>query len=219
MDRLGEADYQVGLFYYRQRWYPGSIDRFSSLLKSDPEFSNRDSVYFYLAESYVKTTARRPSAPLLREARERIREKRAPAGSPETDRRTEGPGSQQVLGGTMASHRVVVLAAVCALVASGAGRADTRHAHAGPDRGRLRAAARASPRVPAEASRIIGSQDSVNRNVFGTPEVLVISGGTDTGMVARPGILRPARGQDRGDVPRQAARTRSTRSAGCASSP
>jgi len=55
MDRLGEADYQVGLFYYRQRWYPGSIDRFSSLLKSDPEFSNRDSVYFYLAESYVKT--------------------------------------------------------------------------------------------------------------------------------------------------------------------
>jgi outer membrane protein assembly factor BamD len=55
MDRLGEADYQVGLFYYRQRWYPGSIDRFSSLLKSDPEFSNRDSVYFYLAESYIKT--------------------------------------------------------------------------------------------------------------------------------------------------------------------
>jgi outer membrane protein assembly factor BamD len=55
MDRLGEADYQVGLFYYRQRWYPGSIDRFSSLLKSDPEFSNRDSVYFYLAESYVKS--------------------------------------------------------------------------------------------------------------------------------------------------------------------
>jgi outer membrane protein assembly factor BamD len=54
LDRLGEADYQVGLYYYRQRWYPGSIDRFSSLLKSDPEFSNRDSVYFYLAESYVK---------------------------------------------------------------------------------------------------------------------------------------------------------------------
>jgi outer membrane protein assembly factor BamD len=54
LDRLGEADYQVGLFYYRQRWYPGSIDRFSSLLKSDPEFSNRDSVYFYLAESYLK---------------------------------------------------------------------------------------------------------------------------------------------------------------------
>jgi len=61
MDRLGEADYQVGLFYYRQKWYPGSIDRFSSLLKTDPEFSNRDSVYFYLAESYVKTK-REPQA-------------------------------------------------------------------------------------------------------------------------------------------------------------
>jgi outer membrane protein assembly factor BamD len=61
MDRLGEADYQVGLFYFRQKWYPGSIDRFSSLLKTDPEFSNRDSVYFYLAESYVKTN-RKPQA-------------------------------------------------------------------------------------------------------------------------------------------------------------
>jgi outer membrane protein assembly factor BamD len=54
MDRLGKADYQVGLFYYRQKWYPGSIDRFSALLKSDPEFSSRGDVYFYLAESYVK---------------------------------------------------------------------------------------------------------------------------------------------------------------------
>ncbi len=53
-DRLGAADYGVGLYYYKQRWYPGSIDRFSSLLKSDPEYSGRDSVYFYLAESYVK---------------------------------------------------------------------------------------------------------------------------------------------------------------------
>jgi outer membrane protein assembly factor BamD len=54
LDRLGEADYQIGLYYFHQRWYPGSIDRFTSLLKSDPEFTNRDSVYFYLAESYVK---------------------------------------------------------------------------------------------------------------------------------------------------------------------
>lgn len=54
LDRLGEADYAVGLYYYHQRWYPGSIDRFSALLKSDPEFTGRDAVYFYLAESYVK---------------------------------------------------------------------------------------------------------------------------------------------------------------------
>jgi outer membrane protein assembly factor BamD len=54
LDRLGAADYQIGLYYFHQRWYPGSIDRFTGLLKSDPEFTNRDSVYFYLAESYVK---------------------------------------------------------------------------------------------------------------------------------------------------------------------
>ncbi len=29
LDRLGAADYQIGLYYFRQRWYPGSIDRFT----------------------------------------------------------------------------------------------------------------------------------------------------------------------------------------------
>src|SRR5436309_13030836 len=28
MDRIGRADFQVGLFYFRQKWYPVSIDRF-----------------------------------------------------------------------------------------------------------------------------------------------------------------------------------------------
>jgi outer membrane protein assembly factor BamD len=54
-DRLSQADYEVGLFYYRQRWYPGSIDRFKSLLKQDPGYTGRDGVYFYLGESLVKT--------------------------------------------------------------------------------------------------------------------------------------------------------------------
>jgi hypothetical protein len=82
----------------------------------------------------------------------------------------------------MASHRVVVLAAACALAASGAA-AQT------PDKlTPVQIAVACAPppvvaSVPAEASRIIGSQDSVDRNVFGTPEVLVISGGTDKGMV------------------------------------
>jgi outer membrane protein assembly factor BamD (BamD/ComL family) len=53
-DRLSEANYQVGFFYYRSRWYPGSVDRFKVLLKDDPEFTGRDAVYFYLAESLVK---------------------------------------------------------------------------------------------------------------------------------------------------------------------
>jgi outer membrane protein assembly factor BamD len=53
-DRLSESDYEVGFFYYRQRWYPGAVDRFRELLKQDPEFTSRDAVYFYLAEALVK---------------------------------------------------------------------------------------------------------------------------------------------------------------------
>jgi len=53
-DRLDEADYLVGYFYYRQRWYPGAVDRFKKLLKDDPEYTGRDAVYFYLADSLVK---------------------------------------------------------------------------------------------------------------------------------------------------------------------
>lgn len=53
-DRLGQSNYQVGLFYYRNRWYPGAIDRFKDLLQKDPEFTNRDAVYFYLGESLMK---------------------------------------------------------------------------------------------------------------------------------------------------------------------
>jgi outer membrane protein assembly factor BamD len=53
-DRLSESDYEVGFFYYRQRWYPGAVDRFKALLMQDPAFTNRDAVYFYLAEALVK---------------------------------------------------------------------------------------------------------------------------------------------------------------------
>jgi len=53
-DRLDEADYLVGFYYWRQRWYPGAIDRFKDVLKQDPAFTNRDAVYYYLADSYIK---------------------------------------------------------------------------------------------------------------------------------------------------------------------
>ena len=54
-DRLSTADYEVGHFYYRQKWYPGAVDRFKALLKQDPEFTGRDAVYYYLGESLIKT--------------------------------------------------------------------------------------------------------------------------------------------------------------------
>jgi outer membrane protein assembly factor BamD len=64
-DRLSEADYQVGYFYYRQKWYPGAIDRFKSVLKDDPGFTNRDSVYFYLADALVRVKLPAEALPYL----------------------------------------------------------------------------------------------------------------------------------------------------------
>jgi outer membrane protein assembly factor BamD len=63
-DRLSESNYLVGMFYFRQKWYLGSIDRFSSLLKTDPEYTARDNVYFYLAESYVRSKREAEALPL-----------------------------------------------------------------------------------------------------------------------------------------------------------
>jgi outer membrane protein assembly factor BamD len=53
-DRLSEASFRVGLHYFRIEWYPGAIPRFREVLKEDPEFSGRDRVYYYLAESLAR---------------------------------------------------------------------------------------------------------------------------------------------------------------------
>lgn len=53
-DRLGQSEFNVGLQYYRMKWYPGAIERFAALVKSDPEYTYRDSVYFYLAQSLLR---------------------------------------------------------------------------------------------------------------------------------------------------------------------
>ena len=53
-DRLSEAGYRVGFFYYRARYYAGAIDRFKEVLKTDPTYTNRDAVYYHLAESLYR---------------------------------------------------------------------------------------------------------------------------------------------------------------------
>jgi outer membrane protein assembly factor BamD len=55
-DRLSEASYRVGYFYYRLKYYSGAIDRFREVLKTDPGYSNRDALYFHLAESFYRNT-------------------------------------------------------------------------------------------------------------------------------------------------------------------
>jgi outer membrane protein assembly factor BamD len=61
--RLSEASYKVGLYYYRARWYPGAIDRFKEILKDDPGYPQRDAVYYYLAESLLKTEKKAEAVP------------------------------------------------------------------------------------------------------------------------------------------------------------
>jgi outer membrane protein assembly factor BamD len=64
-DRLSESEYGVGFTYFRQKWYPGAIDRFVSVLKADPEYTNRDAVYFYLAQSLLKVNRPAEALPYL----------------------------------------------------------------------------------------------------------------------------------------------------------
>ena len=55
-DRLSEANYRIGFYYFRVKWYPGAIDRFKDLLKVDPAYTNRDAVYYHLAESLYRSS-------------------------------------------------------------------------------------------------------------------------------------------------------------------
>ena len=54
-DRLSDANYRVGFYYFRVKWYPGAIDRFKDLLAADPAYSGRDAVYYHLAESLYRS--------------------------------------------------------------------------------------------------------------------------------------------------------------------
>jgi outer membrane protein assembly factor BamD len=62
-NRLSEAEYLVGLHYFRMRWYPGAIPRFKSVLQEDPGYGGRDEVYFYLAESLARSDNKAEAIP------------------------------------------------------------------------------------------------------------------------------------------------------------
>ncbi len=53
-DRLSQSEYEIGYFYARFNVCAGAVDRFRGILVSDPAFSNRDSVYFQMAECLLK---------------------------------------------------------------------------------------------------------------------------------------------------------------------
>jgi outer membrane protein assembly factor BamD len=63
--RLTDSEFRVGYFYYRSRWYPGAVERFSSILKSDPGFPHRDAVYYYMGDALLKAGRRAEALPWL----------------------------------------------------------------------------------------------------------------------------------------------------------
>jgi outer membrane protein assembly factor BamD len=99
-DELSESEFLVGRQYYRSRWYPGAVSRLEPLMKTDPQFTKRDGVYFFLAETYYKQRKEEQALPLyqrlveeyrvsayLKDAKARIAELNAkdtkPAADPE----------------------------------------------------------------------------------------------------------------------------------------
>jgi outer membrane protein assembly factor BamD len=52
-DRLSDHELRVGIFYFHLKGYGGATDRFNYLLAHDPNYTNRDVAYYYLAESLV----------------------------------------------------------------------------------------------------------------------------------------------------------------------
>jgi len=62
-DRLSQYHLDVAITYFRiMNWCPGAEPRLREVLKEDPEFSRRDSVYFYLAECLARDDKRKAEA-------------------------------------------------------------------------------------------------------------------------------------------------------------
>lgn len=53
-DRLDDWDAGVAEQYFRLKWYPGVIGRLEPLLKSDPEYTRRDNVYYLYGETLMR---------------------------------------------------------------------------------------------------------------------------------------------------------------------
>lgn len=73
-DRLSTSSFKVGFYYHRARWYPGAIARFKEVLENDPQYSRRDSVYFYLAEALVAVNREAEALPYLERLNEEFLE-------------------------------------------------------------------------------------------------------------------------------------------------
>jgi len=62
-DRLSDWDLQVGNFYLSIRNYPGAENRYRGILKNDPDYTRKDSLYFHLAEVLEKSDKKAEALP------------------------------------------------------------------------------------------------------------------------------------------------------------
>jgi len=65
-DRFSDSNYSIGVFYLKTAKYaPAAIDRFKQVLKTDPEYTRRDGVYFYLAQAFIRQGSPAEALPFL----------------------------------------------------------------------------------------------------------------------------------------------------------
>jgi outer membrane protein assembly factor BamD len=54
-DRLSDSQFDVGMFYFRAKYYLGALDRFMALLHDDPSYTHKDVLYYYIGETLFRS--------------------------------------------------------------------------------------------------------------------------------------------------------------------
>jgi outer membrane protein assembly factor BamD (BamD/ComL family) len=62
-DRLSDSERMVAELYMRINNWRGAVVRLQGVLKDDPNYTNRDAVYYDLAEIYFKTDNKAQALP------------------------------------------------------------------------------------------------------------------------------------------------------------
>ena len=210
-DRLSEASYRVGYHYYRQRWYPGAVDRFREVLRDDPEYSEARRRLFLPGGVAGQEPIRRPrpsrtssgcstefAAERARRGREETprRARRtpvaggvawsAPVARDEADDGPRGPLRSSSRRCSPPSHSSTPSAAPSqrspAIAAT----------HVDAEVLALACAPVATATTPPTATlRITGGQDTDPRRIYAQGDLVTVNAGSNAGHAGRPGILRP----------------------------
>jgi outer membrane protein assembly factor BamD len=64
-DRLSESSFDVGLSYFKRKYYPGAYGRFNEVLMEDPGYTHIDVVYYYLGETLARVGRTSEAIPLF----------------------------------------------------------------------------------------------------------------------------------------------------------